>query len=98
MVSSANIQTAYNQMYAEVRKYVWDFPAVACLADLEIAIYKTCQNLADVRNKFYRFRSFLTELLHTDEDLAKRVDALESLIHGDSVYVKLNQVEEVVQI
>lgn len=98
MVSSANIQTAYNQMYAEVRKYIWDFPAVACLADLEIAVYKACQDLADVRTKFYRFKSFLTDLLHTDEDLARRVDAFESIIQDNEVYVKLNQVEEVIQV
>ncbi len=97
MISYADIQVAYNRLYTEVRKYLWDFSVVAALADLEIAIYKTCQDLSDIRTKFYRFKSLITDVLYTDEELSCAIDYLESLILEDNVYVRLNQVNEVVQ-
>ena len=98
MVSFADIQNAYNKMYAEIRKYVWDFPTVAALADLEIAVYKTCQDLADVKTKFYRLRSCIADVIQIDEDLSKVVDTFENLVHEQDTFVKLNQVEEVIQV
>lgn len=98
MVSFADIQNAYNKMYAQIRKYVWDFPTVAALADLEIAVYKTCQDLADVKTKFYRLRSCIADVIQIDEDLSKVVDTFENLVHEQDTFVKLNQVEEVIQV
>lgn len=98
MVSYADIQTGYNRLYAEIRKYIWDFPAVAALADLEIAVYKTFQDISDVKVKYYRLKSFLLEVVHQDEDLASRMNEFEKLLEEDEVYVKINQVEEVIQL
>ncbi len=98
MVSFADIQNAYNKLYVELRKYVWDFPTVAALADLEIAVYKTCQDLADVKIKFYRLKSCVVDVSFIDEDLANALDAFEELANETDVYVKLNQVEEVIQV
>lgn len=98
MVSFADIQNAYNKVYVELRKYVWDFPTVAALADLEIAVYKTCQDLPDVRAKYYRLKGCISDVILIDEDLQKRLNIFEDLIHADDTYVKLNQVEEVIQV
>lgn len=98
MVSFADIQNAYNKLYAELRKYVWDFPVVAALADVEIAVYRTCQNLPDIRAKYYRLKSMITDILYEDDDLKKRLSSFEKLINKDQTYVKLNQVEEVIQL
>ncbi len=95
-VSYAEIQNAYNNLYASVRKYIWDFATVAALADLEIAIYKTCQDVPDIRIKLARLKSMLTEVMYQDEDMANKVKYLEDLIYEDTIYVKLNKVEEVV--
>ena len=96
MISYAEIQNAYNKVYAEIRKYIWDFSVVAALADLEIAVYKTCQDLSDIRTKYYRLRSMVSEVLYTDEDLKKRLDYFEDLVTNNEVYVKLNMVNEVI--
>lgn len=98
MVSFAEIQNGYNNIYREIRKYIWDFPVVACLADLEIACYKTCQNLDDLRIKFARLKGLVTEILYEDEDFKKAMDYFESLLNENEVYVKLNQVQEVIDV
>lgn len=97
MISYAEIQNAYNKLYVEIRKYIWDFATVAALADVEIAIYQTCQNLPDIRVKLSRLKSQLMDVLYTDEALKKRLEYLEELVYDDEVYVKLNMVNEVVQ-
>lgn len=98
MVSFAEIQNGYNNIYREIRKYIWDFPVVACLADLEIACYKTCQSLEDLRIKFARLKGLVIDVLYEDEDFKKAMDYFEDLINESSVYVKLNQVQEVIDI
>lgn len=98
MVSFADIQNSYNRVCAELRKYIWGFPVVAALADLEVAVYKTCQDLGDIRTKYQRLKSLIMDVVYTDEDLRDQLDSFESYIDEDEVYVKLNQVEEVVQI
>ena len=98
MVSFAKIQNAYNKIYVELRKYVWDFSTVAALADLEISVYKTCQDLSDIRTKYYRLKSLITDVIRVDEELSRRLDSFEELIHEDETFVKLTQVEEVLQI
>lgn len=97
MVSNSDIQNAYNKVYSEIRKYIWDFSVVACLADLEIAIYKTCQDLSDIRTKYQRLRSLISFEIYSDDDLKDAMDYLESLINENDVYVKLNKVTEVIQ-
>ena len=96
-VSYAEIQNAYNKMYVEIRKYIWDFATVAALADLEIAIYQTCQDIPDVKAKLYRLKSLLNGVLYCDEELKRRLEYLEELINEDHIFVKLNQVNEVIQ-
>lgn len=97
MVSYTDIQNSYNKLYAEIRKYVWDFSTVAALADLEIEVYKTCQNIPEIRSRLSRLRSQINDIVYTDEDLKKRLDYFESLLADDNVYIKLNQVNEVIQ-
>lgn len=95
-VSYADIQNAYNKLYAEIRKYIWDFATVAALADLEIAVYKTCQDLSDIRTKFLRLKSMLIEIMYSDEEIKHRLEYFEDLINEGDVYVKLNMVQEVI--
>lgn len=97
-VSYADIQHAYNKLYAELRKYIWDFSAVVALADLEIAVYKTCQDLLDIRVKLSRLKYQIMDVVYQDEELDKRLRYLEDLVTDTKVYVKLNQVQEVLQV
>lgn len=97
MVSYATIRTAYNDVYAEMRKYIWGFPAVEALADVEVASYETCVDLDNLRSLFYRLRQHTREVEFEDTDLKKALDAFQEIIDNDNeVFVKLNKVNEVV--
>lgn len=96
MISYADIQVQYNNLYREVRRYMWSFPAVQDLADLEIACYQTCPNLSAIRSAFIKFRQYASELMREDEDLKAQFDAFQDLIDSDNTtYAKLMQVKEV---
>lgn len=97
MISFADIQLCYNDLYKEARRYIWDFPAVEALADLEIASYETCPNIQDIRNKLAKFQQFALNIIRDDEEFKKAYDAFEEFINSDDTsYAKLNQVKEVV--
>lgn len=97
MISFADVQTTYNRLYAAIRKYIWDFYTVVALADLEIAVYKTCQDIPDIRSKFYRLRACISDVMYEDSELRNRADAFEALLNEPYSYVKLQQVNEVIQ-
>lgn len=98
MISYADIQIAYNNLYKEARKYIWGFSAVEALSDLEVATYQTCPDLVSIRSALYRFRQYASDILPEDDDFTKAFDRFQDLVNGDdSVYAKLNQVKEVIQ-
>jgi len=97
MISYADIQNSYNKLYKEVRKYLWDFPAVEALADLEIACYRTCQDLPEISQALDKFLLYAHDIQVEDEDLDKAVINFQKLINSDdTTYVKLNKVNEVI--
>lgn len=97
MISYADIQHCYNNLYVEARKYLWDFEAVNALADLEIACYKTCQDIEEVTHALDKFLSYAYDVQIEDEDFAKAVTAFHTLLDdADSTYVKLYKVNEVI--
>ena len=97
MINFADIQVAYNNLYKQVRKYLWDFQAVEALADLEIACYRTCQDLQEISSALNRFVTYTLEVRREDADLDKAINDLQSLIDSDtSTYAKLNRVNEVI--
>jgi hypothetical protein len=98
MINCTKIQYQYNRLYREIRNYIWDFDAVEALADLEIEVYKTCQDLDSIRNAFSNLRLYTREVEYYDEDLAKALDKFEELINSDDTpYAKLWMVKETVQ-
>lgn len=98
MVSSALIHNSYNELYKAMRKYVWDFPVVSALADLEVSTYKKFQDLSDTKTKFYRLRSLIVDMFPIDEELKNVYDAFEEILENTEVFVKINKVEEVLQV
>lgn len=97
MLNYADIQIAYNKLYTEIRRYIWSFEAVCALADLEIACYKTCPDLDEVKNAFYTFKLYAQQLFSEDEELESVFDNFEDIMNSDdTTYAKLNKVEEVV--
>lgn len=98
MISYADIQHAYNKLYAEIRRYMWEFQAVEALADLEIACYKTCQDLPEIRTALSKLELYTHEVQNEDEDLDKAFQKFHEILDdADETYVKLSKVNEVVQ-
>ncbi len=97
MISYATIQHAYNDLYVEVRKYLWEFPAVEALADLELACYQACPDLDNVRRQLSRFKSY-ARCVDDDKDLNDAISAFEDILSdADETFVKLTKLNEVVQ-
>ena len=40
MVSANELQNLYNDIYVQMRMYIWDFGTIELLADFEIAVYQ----------------------------------------------------------
>ena len=95
MISYTEVRNAYNNLYKEMRNYIWDIPVVEALVDLELASYQTCLDMSKVETCFNALkREVLTYV--DDPDLVSAFDKFQSLIdkHEDP-YVKLFRVSEV---
>lgn len=98
MISSADIQYAYNDLYAQMRKYIWGYETVEALADLEIATYLRCPELSDIRRYFNILMMLTRDVQIKDEELTTAFDKFQELIdQDDMIFNKLYSVDEVVQ-
>lgn len=98
MISGSFLQSAYVDLYTQVRKYIWEFAVVAMLADLEISVYQTFPDLPQVKLNFQKFRSAVSETASEDEELQQVLSAFSEILESaDSIYAKLFQVQEVLQ-
>lgn len=98
MLSYNELQSAYVDLYTQLRKYIWDFKTVEHIADLEIAVYRTFPDIADVSQRFNELNIDIRSVSFEDEDLKSAVDAFKEVLHTDDIlYARLNQVREVIQ-
>lgn len=96
MISAAQIESAYNDLYKQFRKYIWDFDTVLVLAELETACYTAFADLDKLRKLLKELHKITKDVVKEDEDFKAAFDAFEELIKEDSdVYVKLNVLREV---
>lgn len=96
MIGSYEIQLAYNDLYVQLRKYIWDFSVVCLIADLEIASYQALPDIPSVRSCLNKLKSATYEIQRNDEDLKKAFQDFEDALTSDEVYTKLYKVSEVV--
>ena len=99
MITATNIQSAYNDLYKEVRRYIWDFDTVSALADLEVETYQTFPDIEQLIKKFDTFKRYVndTDVLREDEDVKEAFDAFEEIINDDNIelYANLKDFQEV---
>lgn len=97
MISYKDVRRAYNKLYIEMRRYIWNFTVVENLADVEIASYETCVDIPRLRYLLTKLYQSAYETMLQDEDLKKSFDNFNELVtENDEVYVKLIQMNEVV--
>lgn len=95
MISYTEVRNAYDNLYVEMRKYIWSIPVVEALVDLEVASYQTCLDMNRVAACFNKLKKEVEPLVD-DEYLTKAFDKFQNIIdkHEDP-YVKLYRVSEV---
>lgn len=98
MLSYNELQSAYVDLYIQLRKYIWDFRTVEHIANLEIAVYRAFPDIADVSQRLNELNLDIRSILSEDEDLKSAIDAFKEVLNtDDSLYAKLNKVREVIQ-
>ena len=95
MTNSAELQTAYNKFYANIRNYIWDFKTVESLAELEIGIYKRFPNIEDVKKSLDKLGVKISKTMQDDEDFKRSFEKLKNLLSdtdSKNVYTTLRDI------
>lgn len=96
MISGTTIQQAYNNLYIILREYLWDYPSILDIADLETACYKAIPDIDDVRNCLRKVKQNCRLVLEESEDMKEEFESFENLLDSeDSTYANIKVMEEV---
>ena len=96
MLNVADLQLAYVDMYKALREYIWSYPTVEALAELEISVYQTCPDIDVIRRNFYRLDQLVRNVKFDDKAMKKSFDVFSDLMNSDdSIYSKIFKVNEV---
>lgn len=95
MIGQHEIVNLYNKLYVCARNYIWNYYQVETLADLEVAIYKACPDIVEIRSALTRFYLACLDVIREDEEFKQAYEAMKDLIDSDkTIYTMLNKVEE----
>ena len=95
MVSCQDLQLEYNDLYIQMRKYIWDFRVVEALADLELACYDACVDLDEVKNCFYALQKLVIHVMNEDEEFKEQFDTFDKFLQDiKEIYTPLYKVNE----
>ena len=100
MVPATKLQSLYNKLYIQLRKYIWDFKTVEALADFEISVYRRFPDISDVERKFNKLIKDVTssDVYRDDEDLKYAIEDMRSQLDDtDQFYADLITFREVVE-
>ena len=98
MIAQHDLVNKYNKLYVQLRNYIWNFNQVEKIADLEIAIYRACPDIHEIRAALSKLYLECVEVIREDEELKSAYDSLKTLADGDdSIYTMLNKVDEVLK-
>lgn len=96
MISSNDLQTAYVNLYKQLRNYIWDYDTVERIAELEIAVHTRFPDINTVRSKFKSIEMDVRDMCQEDEELNEAVKRFNEAIQSDdSFYAKLDKLNEV---
>lgn len=99
MISNYELQQAYNDLYSVLRMYIWEYDVIDAIANLEIAVYETLADVNAVEDAFRKLDTLVRPVSQRDEDVKNAMEEFSDVIDSaDSVYCKLTQVNEVIQV
>lgn len=89
-ITSNLLQTVYNALYIELRKYIWDLTTVEALVDLEQGVYTALPDLKFIEACLARLKQDASVVMAQDDDLRDAFTDFEDiLVDVDDVYAKL---------
>lgn len=90
MLNSADLQIAYNHLYEELRKYIWDVDTVIDIAELETSVYKAFPTYSEVSCRFTQLVDDTVSCVRESEELRNVFrEFQDTLQSGTSWYVAL---------
>ena len=99
MKSSNELHNAYNDLYREIRQYIWSIRTVQLLAALEIETYKAFPDVSEVQRCYDALHRDIVHSLDRDEDsedLYKSMESFENTLkEADTIYNDIYTVKEV---
>lgn len=98
MINSNRLQSAYIDLYVQLRKYIWDLDVVKLLATLETETYKSFPDVDKVRSYLDNLKNAIIETYREDEELQSAFSAFyDTLDEGssDGLYGNLKGFREV---
>ena len=96
MISSTDIQNSYIKLYSALRQYIWDILTVQQIAALETSVYDVFPCISDIQVNLQRLRSMVSPVLKEDEELRECLEDMQTILdQADSIYARLDQVQEV---
>lgn len=97
MISSKQLSSAYNYLYEEMRKYIWEFSTVQLLAEIETGCYTAFPDISELKHKCEKLQQIIRPISREDEELKESIEQLIDLLNTeDSIYLKLHQVQEAI--
>lgn len=96
-MTGQDLQTAYNDLYRQLAKYVWPVETVKLLADLEVAVFQVFPDVSSVRALFTKLRNatYYIDVADSDEYHAQFDTFSDKLSTLCNIYLSLNSVSEV---
>ena len=97
MSSVEDARRKYIKLYKQLRKYVWTFETVECLAKFEAELLQRFPDMTKCRSMFNTLYNLCQETCKEDEDLQEQFDNFKKFIEENEIdfaYVKKNYSEE----
>ena len=97
LISSNDLQESYVRLYSQMRKYIWEYPIVELLAELEVMLFTAFADHETVTKKLNELKSAVryTDAWAPDETLQSCFTNLDELLQGSETYVPLTSFKEV---
>ena len=100
MIAAAIIQSAYNELYKQLRNYIWDYDTVVKIAELEAATYMAFPDLEKIRICASQLDTELraSDVYDEDEALQAAMKTFDEQLEGaDAVYYGLVVPQEITE-
>ena len=93
MINSVHIQQSYNNLYKELRRYLWNYNVIEDICELELSCYKAFPSIQDIKNALQHLLSSISVEYRVDQELQEAVEDLKALIEqeDDDIFIKLSE-------